>query len=69
MKNPEEVTRIEMVARVETALAIGRDALLRAPVQYAVPYDHPLAKACEEAMLAIIKAQALAESTLKRLRR
>lgn len=69
MKTPEEVRRIELTARIEQSILIAKNALHLAPSQYAVPKDHPLAKALEDARLALTKAEAIATQTLSRFGR
>jgi hypothetical protein len=65
VKDPEQVRRIELMARVETALRIAHEAINLAPVQYSVPKDHPLAEAVEETKIALARAQVLAAQVLR----
>jgi hypothetical protein len=69
VKNPEQVTRIEYMARVESLSHAAYITLDLAPYAFVVPMDHPLAIAVADAKLALKKCEALANQTLKSLKR
>jgi hypothetical protein len=71
VKNPEEVRRIECIAKAETALMLARTALDAAThnINLVVPMDHPIAKALGDARLSIAKADVLTTQTLARFKR
>lgn len=71
MKDPEQVRRIELLARAEAHIMHARTALdhTMANVGMVLPNDHPVRKALDDARLAVSKLDALNTSTLGRMKR
>ncbi len=71
MKDPEQVRRIELLAKAETALQFTRVALTQASTDLSmvVPADHPIREALANAREGLAKADVLTTQLLNRFKR